>query len=50
MVFGYFVAGSFFYGVGPAAASLPGDLVQGAVSTILALVLVFPLRRYLQAK
>jgi uncharacterized membrane protein len=50
MVFGYFIAGTVFYGIGPAVASLPGDLVQGAVSAILALLLVFPLRKYLQGK
>ncbi|HAN95599.1 ECF transporter S component [Candidatus Darwinibacter acetoxidans] len=47
MVLGYFLAGSIIYGWGPALASLPGDLLQGAVSAALCLLLHGPLKKYL---
>lgn len=47
MVVGYFLAGSLLYGLGPALASLPGDLLQGAVSAALCLIAAAPLQKYL---
>lgn len=47
MVLGYFIAGTILYGIGPAIASLPGDLLQGAASVVLSLILMHPLRKYL---
>lgn len=47
MVLGYFLAGSVIYGLGPAMASLPGDLLQGGVSVVLSLTLLPALRKYL---
>lgn len=47
MVLGYFMAGTVFYGIGPAVASLPGDLLQGVASVVLSLILLHPLRKYL---
>ncbi len=47
MVLGYLGVGILYYGLGPALASLPGDLTQGAVSVALALLSVRPLRKYL---
>ena len=47
MVLGYFLVGILFYGFGAAVASITGDLVQGGVSVVLSLLLVYPLRRYL---
>lgn len=46
MVLGYFTAGAVIYGVGPAAASLPGDVLQGAVSAALCCAAYQPLRKY----
>lgn len=50
MVLGYFLAGSILYGFGAALASLPGDMLQGGASVVLSLVLVTPLRKYLNLK
>lgn len=47
MVSGYFLVGILYYGFGVAVLSLPGDLLQGVASVILSLVLVRPLRKYL---
>jgi uncharacterized membrane protein len=47
MVGGYFLVGTLYYGFGVAVASVPGDLLQGGASVLLALVLVRPLRKYL---
>lgn len=49
MVLGYLLAGTILYGFGPAAASLPGDLLQGGASVALTLVLVQPLSKYLNS-
>lgn len=50
MVLGYFLVGILYYGWAPAVASIPGDLLQGGVSVLLALLLVKPLRKYLKLK
>lgn len=50
MVGGYFVAASIMYGVGPAAASVPGDLLQGAGSIAIASLVYFPLRQRLHER
>lgn len=50
MVMGYFLVGILYYGWAPALTSVPGDLLQGGVSMLLALVLVNPLRKYLKLK
>jgi ECF transporter S component (folate family) len=47
MVFGYFLVGILYYGLGPAAVSLPGDLLQGSVSVVLSLSLFAPIQKYL---
>ena len=47
MVAGYFLAGSILYGIGPAVASLPGDLLQAGASVVLSMILLNPLRKYL---
>jgi uncharacterized membrane protein len=47
MVLGYFLAGTFLYGLGPALASLPGDLLQAGVSVGLCVILLRPLQKYL---
>ncbi|NMB00945.1 MAG: ECF transporter S component [Firmicutes bacterium] len=49
MVLGYFIAGSLLYGIGPAVASLPGDLLQGGVSVVLGLLVLHPLGKYLRS-
>ena len=45
MVAGYFSVELFLYGLGPALASLPGNLVQAGVSLVLGLPLALALRR-----
>lgn len=47
MVSGYFLVGILYYGFGVAIISLPGDLLQGGASVLLSLLLVNPLRKYL---
>lgn len=47
MATGYFLVGTLIYGLGPALASLPGDLLQASISVVLSLVLLQPLRKYL---
>ena len=46
MVAGYFSVGILYYGLGPALVSLPGDLLQGAVSVALSLFLWRPIKKY----
>lgn len=48
MVLGYFLVGILFYGLPAAVASLPGDLIQGGISVVLSLLLVYPLRKFLK--
>ena len=45
MVIGYFVVEIFLYSMGPALASLPGNLLQAGASLVLGLLLVLALHR-----
>ncbi len=45
MIGGYLAAATVMYGFGPAAASIPGDLVQGAGSIVIAGLIYIPLRQ-----
>ncbi len=50
MVFGYFIAASFFYGIAPALTTIPGDLLQGFASVLIAWILYPQLRKRLKVK
>ncbi len=45
MVIGYFFVEIFFYSIGPALASLPGNLLQAGASLVLGLLLFLALHR-----
>ncbi len=49
MVLGYFAAGSILYGLRPALAQLPFDIIQGVVSCAAALAAVAVLRKHLKS-
>jgi len=50
MVVGYFIAAVFFYGFSPALTTLPGDLLQGIGSIVIASLAFGPIRHRLGSR